>query len=252
MKKEELDAIKIRASKYLKEHDIPYSDIMKLCDAVLALREENSLLRQNLFELEQEVPDEQQWHNVIANKLERAILAQGGKEFLEIHNSINNTTFTISIQKKYGNTPQQLLEKSEIRRLKAIQKIVNLTKEINILKNLCAKNSVEIKILSSIGKPSIDQELVVRDKIDTTIKALKEVITSYNSTVYSRNLPKLHISMKNVLQEAMQRASICSSKLLKVEEENKLLKKAILKRKNPLCRIYKKRRKGKSRHLALH
>lgn len=255
MKKEDVVAVKVRAEKYLKKYEQPYSDIMKLCDTVDSLRKENSLLRQNLFELEQKVPEEQQWQNVIANKLERALLTSDGKDFLEINNSINNSTFTISIQKKFGKTPVQLLRQSEIRRLKALKKIVGLLNELKKLRMVCFQNKTELTFLRDIGKPTIEEELLSREKLSITIKTLSDIIKSYNATVYGRQLPKLHISMKQVLQETTNRAAHCEWKFEKLQTENRKLKKEFLKRKNLICRLYKKQRRKRGtrrRRLALH
>lgn len=254
MRKEDTDAIKVRADKYLGKHELYRSDINKLCDAVEALRIENSLLRQNLFELEQKVPEDQQWQNVIANKLERALLANDGKDYLEINNSINNSTFTISIQKKFGKTPVQLLKQSEIRRLKALNKIVGLLNELKKLRSVCFHNRIEMDLLRSIGRPSVDEELLSREKIATTIRALADVIKSYNHTVYGRQVQKLHTSMKQTLQEAVTRASHCEWKFERLQEEHLKLKKDFIKRKALSCGLYKKqrRKRGTRRRLALH
>lgn len=254
MRKEDIEAIRIRADKNLAKYDVPYSDIMKLCDDAEALRKENSLLRQNLFELEQQVPEDQQWQNVLANKLERALFAHDGKDYLEINNSINNTTFTISIQKKFGKTPVQLLRQSEIRRLKALSKIVGLLNELKKLRTVCFQNRTEITLLRNIGNPTVDEELLNRDKIAITIRALSDVVKSYNSTVYGRQVMKLHTSMKQVLQEAVTRASHCEWKFDKLQTEHRKFKKDSLKHKTLSCRIYKKqrRKRGSRRRLALH
>lgn len=254
MKKEELDAIKIRADKNLRKSDICHHDIMNLCAEMLKLRKENSLLRQNLFELEQQVPEEQQWHNVIANKLERANLVSDGKDFFEINNSINNTTYTISVQKKFGKTPVQLLKQSEIRRLKASQKVVNLRKELNNISEICGRLKTEIDTLEKVGNPALEDTPFSREKLDITIATVQRIIRNFNSQFYRKELTKLHVSMREIIHETMSRASQNSYDLSKLKEENKKLRASFLSKRHPICRIYKKRRKWgmKKRRLALH
>jgi hypothetical protein len=254
MKKEDLVAIKIRADKHLKKDNICFSDIENLCETVLQLHKENSLLRQNLFELEQQVPEEQQWHNVIANKLERASFFSGEKDFFEISNSINNVIYTISVQKKFGKSPVQLLRQSEIRRLKASQKVVNLHKERRSLEETCSRLKAEVFVLEKIGTPSLENEPLSREKLDISLKTIERVARSFNSQFYRRETLKLHISVREILHEALSRASQASYDLTRVKAENLKLRGAFLIKKHPICRIYKKRRKWgmKKRRLALH
>lgn len=254
MKKEELDAIKIRADKNLKKSDICHNDIMNLCEEMLKLRKENSLLRQNLFELEQQVPEEQQWQNVIANKLERAHLASDGKDFIEINNSINNVTYTISVQKKFGKSPVQLLKQSEIRRLKASQKIVNLRKELSNLGEICGRLKVEVNTLEKVGNPALEDTPFSREQLNVTIATVERIVRNFNSQFYRKELTKLHVSIRDIIHDAMNRASQCGYDRSRLEDENKKLRSAFLAQRHPICRIYKKRRKWgmKKRRLALH
>ncbi len=133
--KESLDSIKMRVEDKLENYDILVSDYNNMRENILFYMKENLLLKEKLLNLELSLPEEQQWQNILAAKLDLAFLSSDKKAFLEINNSINNETFTIIIQRKFGKTPKQLLDVSEIRRKKVITKNIALIKNIKALES---------------------------------------------------------------------------------------------------------------------
>lgn len=250
LKKEEIDAIKIRAIKNLKPESQTFSDIERLYESHLALCNENARLKQNLFDLEQAAPEEQQWQNVIATKLDRAV-SSDGKDYLEINNSINNEIYTISIQRKFGKTPKQLLDQSEIRRLKASKKVLNLLREKRVLEAALAKLNIEVNAFKILTGPSdnTESEVLARTRLDIMIKIVNRCINTFNNTLYRRSLNKLHESTKSSFHEAWARAVEAEVKARGLLEDNQKLKHAFLKRKSSICRIYKKRQKKGAKRL---
>ena len=245
--KETLDSIKIRVEKLFaySKPDVVLQDYEDMRAGILFLLHENVFLKERLFDLSNALPEEQQLHNILATKLELAFLENDAKEFLEINNSINNQTYTIIIQKKFGKTPKQLLDISEIRRLKVIAKNISLQKHIKTLQDTCAAYSHEVSALKHITGPfkSDDDVQLSRKAVELAQDHAKGLVTNFNQSFIKYEGAKLHKSFVEAFQEAWRRAYDAESKRISLIKEIKQLKKEILKKKYPYCRIYKGRLK---------
>jgi hypothetical protein len=245
LSKESLDFIKARLEKVVQNNSFCLRDYEDMRAEILSLTKENSLLKEKLFDLEQSLPEEQQWQNIIASKLELSFFENGCKEFLEINNSINNQTYTIIIQRKFGKTPKQLFDLSEIRRLKVIKKNIALQKHIKSLEVSCANYSKELaalKYIMGIFKSDDDVE-VTRKLVEAAIANTKALVLTFNNSFIKYEGAKLHSSFKEAFREGFRRASEAENFNDKLIKEIKILKREILKKKYPRCRIYKGRLK---------
>jgi len=246
--KSTLDSIKIRVEKFLNKKDILFYDYENMRENILFLIKENAVLKEKLFDLEQELPDDKRWENILASKLELAFLENEAKEFFEINNSINNQTYTIIIQKKFGKTPKQLLKSSEIRRLKAIRKIVSLQKHIIELQKTCTDYNNQIGALTNIvSKPFQNDESVrlSRQIVEAALLKAQQLAHSFNTQFIKYETVKLHKSFTASYYESWRRASDAESQVEKLKNEISKIKRVILQKKYPFCRIYKGRLKKK-------
>lgn len=242
-----LDSIKIRVEKLFaySKPDVVLQDYEDMRAGILFLLKENVFLKERLFDLSNALPEEQQLHNILASKLELAFFEHDAKEFLEINNSINNQTYTIIIQKKFGKTPKQLLDLSEIRRLKVINKNISLQKHVKTLQDTCTTYSHEVSALKHITGPfkSDDEVQISRKAVEHAQHHAKGLASGFNSSFVKYEATKLHKSFLDAFQEAWRRAYDAESKRAALTKEIKQLKKVILKKKYPRCRIYKGRLK---------
>jgi hypothetical protein len=207
-----------------------YWVVKELCKQTSKLLKENIILRENLFNIEQQISPNQQWENILANKLQRAIKEQN-QEHLEIINSIDNQVFIISIQKKYGKTPQQLLQQSEIRRTKVEEKNKNLLVEIEENRKRILQQSSQINILERTRNKIYDPdgELKTRQEIEYAIQFVEKQIKSFNDQYQRKEFPKLTQSMIAAMQEAFQRVSHANFEIRSLKSE---IKKLLLKLNN--------------------
>jgi hypothetical protein len=239
-----IDAMRVRLDRQEAKYDISViHDLTYLSEQLESLMEENKILRDQIFTIEQQVPEEQQWENVLAAKLQRAILNSGiKKEYLEILNSTNNDIFVITIQKKFGKTPEQLLQQSEIRRLKASQKIVNLLKQNKQLAEKLAQQAQEVQLLMKIRYSFDNEEINISSEKEfrTLIDRVNKLIGKFNQRMLAVNLQKLHASFKSAYQEGWTRAAISEAKAIASEKEIKKLKMELMKKKHPRSRFRKK------------
>lgn len=198
--------------------------VMELCDEAEKMWEENVLLRENIFTIEQMVEPEKQWENILAAKLARA--TDGNN--LEITNSTNGDTWIITIQKKFGKTCHQSWQDSEQRRLKAEKKIENLSKENKQTQFKLAKYEAELQTFRSLKarlNGSTEEEAKVRLDINKEIELVNGHISQFNSSFYRKEIGKLTVSMKEAFYEAWSRASAESSKnSVLMREKNHLYK----------------------------
>lgn len=243
--KESIDSILIRAKEKLSLNDVLFSDVKDLTDNVSFLSKENDFLKETLTSLEKTLPPEQQWQNIVSSLIELTFLHKNKKDFIEINNSINNQTYTIIIQKKFGKTPQQLLESSEIRRLKLIKKNIALKKQIITLQDQCKSYRKEIVALKYIQNKFDSDESVQlsREFVSKVIDSATSLVQSFNNKFIVFEKLKLHKSFGEAFDEAWRRALEAENKVLKLKNENKKIKRLVLQKKYPLCRIYKGRLK---------
>lgn len=245
-----IDNMRLRTDKHGDKWDAGLvSDLSYLADQLEVLMMENKILREQIFIMEQEAPEEQRWENWLAAKLQRAIthnddyyLRNIKKDYVEITNSINNDIFVITIQKKHGKTPEQLREQSEIRRLKAIQKIVNLLKQNKQMAAKLSQQFTDIQKLTTIRTYPETLEAKSKEELEQIIARVNELIKRFNKDVYSRQLSKLQPSMKASFHEAWTRAATSDAKARTLEKENKQLKLELMKKKHPTSRILKRKR----------
>lgn len=233
---ERINLIRRRTEKFeLKFDPVLVSDLYYLADQLESLMEENEILREQVFVIEQVVPEEQRLENILASKCKRIVLDNTRntipnikKEYLEITNSINNDIFVITIQKKFGKTPEQLREQSEIRRFKAVQKIVNVLKQNKKLRELSAELRKDVFSLSAIRMPDEASELKTQEEIQRAIDLLNKVIRSFNLIMFRRGLNKLQPSMRASFHEAWERAAHSDFKVSSLEKEVSSLKRKLI------------------------
>lgn len=235
--------------RYVEKHADPSSTmdivVSELCDLTQHLLEENFSLKEKLFEIEQSVEPENRWENILAAKLARAVEANDREDFLEITNSINNDIWIITIQKKFGNTPKQALQQSEIRRDKALNKASNLLDENKQMQKKLHQQELELRTFKSLKLRFNDPEttLKTRQDIEAAIKALNLHIGQYNAHVYREGISRLSSSMTESYHEAWARASDTAVKLQVALKEKQALLAKITTKKITLNKFGKYRRK---------
>lgn len=180
--------------------------VEELCDEAQNLLDENAELKNRLFQIEQEQDPERQWQTILAAKLDRAVSENNGKDYLEISNSINNDIFIITIQRKFGQSPEQLRRSSDIRRLKAAKKITHLLADNKQMQKKLVDQGNEIRVLKLIQKGEWD-EIKSRQDIQLAIDAVNVLIRQFNQKLYAREVGKLTNSMRESNQEAWTRAA---------------------------------------------
>lgn len=240
--KETLNSIKMRVENKILKGNVLFSDYENMRDNILFLMKENSLLKEKLFELEQALPPDQQWENILSSKLELAFLENDSKEFLEINNSINNQTYTIIIQKKFGKTPAQLLDLSEIQRHKVIKKNIALQKHIDDLQKTCSYYKAEISVLLKLfNKPFLSEEDIESSQkvLEAAIFKTKELISKFNNNFIKYHGLKMHRSFQEAFNEGWRRANSAETEVSDLKVKVKQLKRVVLQKKYPYCRIYK-------------
>jgi hypothetical protein len=234
--------------KYSNKSSLECLEIVKeLSKKYLALLAENKMLREYLFDAEQGLPEEQQWQNILAAKLELAISSQEKRrDYLEITSSINNEAYTITIQKKRGNTPEQLLKKSEIRRLKAVKKVTNLHKTVKELSNSIEtqrKTVDSYRILFFDQASSLEGLADQRGLLMRAAELWKTHAVGYNARAdsYFIRLKEVPTSCFLSLQEAWQSASREADRANRLQREVNNLKNCLGKLKRN-CMLYNKKR----------
>lgn len=234
--------IKLRADKHLKISSTSHKDILAAVECALELLKENSLLKEKLFDIEQSLSDEHKINNIIDAKLSLALLSNNKKDFLEINKSINNNVWSIIIQKKFGKTPQQLLQSSDLRLKKAIKKIVNLHKELKVFEQKNTKLAQTNIVLNKLKADSPEELIKTGDEIQILIDLVKSKISSYNGLITKDSLKKLHRSFSDSLQEAWGRAAYAEFQTRKVQTELDSLKNKLAKKKSLSSLIYRRRK----------
>lgn len=210
-----------------------------MCDQADQLEQENEILREIMFNLAQEAPEEQRWENILAAKLHRAVLLNNDllwrdikKDSLEITNSINNDIFVITIQRKFGKTPEQLREEAVDRRLKAEDKVKNLSKAAQEMEKKLRDQQRQIQTLLALRMDSPEVEAKTKEEIQRLIDAVNTLIKNYNKTVFPRELGKLTDSMQKAYREAWQRASVSEFQVRRLETKVLELKHLLNKKKS--------------------
>jgi hypothetical protein len=237
----DLDVIKIRVEKHLSLEGSTIGDVINLCDNVSYLAQEVQSLKDRVFDLEQSAPEEKRWENILANKLNYS-LAKNKKDYLEITNSINDQVFIITIQKKFGKTPDQLRRQSEIRRLKAATKIVSLLKANKEMATKLSQQFREIQTLTTLRMPTPEIEAKTHEEIQYIIDKVNVLIKNYKKIVFPRQLAKLTGSMQESFREAWHRTSISYGKIASLEAQVKALKRALSDKRITSSRLgYRKR-----------
>lgn len=239
--KKDIQNIRIRIEKHVNPESIVYSDANNLCKWVVSLLDELSVLKQRLFDMEQSLPSEQQWQDIVYAKLELALL-ENKKEYLEITNSTNNDILLITIQRKFGKTPEQLMKQSEIRRLKAANKIVNLLKNIKDLERKCSEREQEVYALMAMDMSSPESILETETSLKKAITLLERKVRSFNMIRLRREFTALHPSMRSAFHEAWERAALSDSKSRNLEAQLNGIRLKSSKEKKPVSKLYKKRR----------
>ncbi len=243
--------VKLRASKHLNVNSVAYKDILFVVDSALELLKENSLLKEKLFDIEQSLSEEDKINNIIDTKLNLALLSNKKEDFLEINKSINNNVWTIIIQKKFGKTPQQLLQSSNIRLDKAIKKIVNLHKEVDRFQKSNLDLSQKNLLLNKLNVDNPENLIKTGEEIQVLINLVKEKISKYNGFIVKDSIKNLHRSFNDSLQEAWGRAAYAEFQARKVQNELNILKNKLAKKKSLSSLIYERRKgRGKLSNLA--
>jgi hypothetical protein len=197
--------------KYIEKHiSLPYRGaeevVIELCDEAEKLYEENVLLKEQIFQIEQEQNPDKQWETILAAKLDRAIRENSDKDYLEINNSVNGKVYTITIQKKFGKTPEQLQQSSDLRRAKAAQKIVNLLRDNKIMQAKLYQLNEQFSVLKKIKYHEWD-DIKTREDIQVAIDMVNLLIKQHNNFFYKREMAKLTNSMRESFHESWSRVS---------------------------------------------
>lgn len=244
LSEKDIENIKIRLTKHEDLTSKNVITILNLCKHYLFLLSENKMLRQELFDVEQTLPEENRWQSILATKLQLAINSQKKScDFLEIVNSINNESYIITIQKKFGNTPNQLLKKSEIRRLKAVNKIVNLQKIIKELKGENQAQKATILSFKLLRDSTLEGLEATKAQLIKSYEILASRAKTFNlqASIYNVKLKDTPNSCRESLQEAWQVASKESLRAQSLEVEVKKLKISLAQLKKK-CVLYTRKR----------
>ena len=220
--------------------------VLNLCDNAQKFLEENAALKEQLFNIEQEQDPEKQWETILAAKLERAIRENKNKDHLEFFNSINGEVYTITIQKKFGQSPEQLRRSSEIRRLKAAQKIVNLLKDNKQMQQKIIQLNEDLRILKAIKNGDWD-DIQCRKDIERAIDMVNYFISHHNQTVWRKRLGQLTNSMRESHHEAWARAADSAYQKNKIELELKALRLELHRKSVQKSKFSKYRKRNKRR-----
>lgn len=141
--------------------------------------------------------------------------------------SINKDIWIITTQKKFGKTFEQLLEESEIRRLKAEKKIANLLIANKQLLNKTKYLQKDIEALTSIRFPDHDNLPQSAEQVQRCINNLEKILKSFNAFVFKRQYKEWHLSIRDSFNEAWRRAAELDT--IVKELENKINKNYISK-----------------------
>jgi len=209
------------------DHTYTQEMVEQLCDDVSKVLEDNAFLRDSLFQVEQSVEPDQRWENILAAKLARAVQENNREDYLEITNSSNNETFIITIQKKFGRTPEQLRQQADLRRLKAAKKIVNLLRDNKHMQKKLIEQDADLRLFKRIGDGIYKDETVTRQEIQKAIEYVRKLVGDFNTNFYRREMGKLTVSMKASFHEAWVRVANSSSEVKKLEKDIKELKKLL-------------------------
>lgn len=223
---------------------VTFDNINYLCEQAEFLLKENKILRENLFQIEQDAPPNQKWENILAAKLSRS-LQSSKKDYLEIVNSINNDTFVITIQKKFGRTPEQLLEQAQIRKLKAIKKLLNIIKDSRNIKRKLSEQEKDLKALTFLRMDSSEDSLQTYKELQRSIDKLSQLTRAFNLAALRKiiqQFPEYHPSFKAAFEEAWRRGSNAEWKVSMLEKKNVKLQNSLAAKKNSCSRIYKGKR----------
>jgi hypothetical protein len=238
-----IDFIVRYVNKHVDDLDI-LMELDKLAEAAHQLLKDNFLLKANLLDIESAVEPDHQWENILACKLARAVQTKG--EVLELTQSVNNETWIITIHKKFGRTPLQLLEDSEIRRKKAQQKAKSLLKENQHMQGKLSMLDREICAIRLL-KNSAELEQVQRQQVGEAIKVVNSWINQLNNNLYRQSMAKLHTSVRDSYFEAWQQVSLEAHKRSIVEKELKELKKTFNQRETVRSKFGKYRRASRKK-----
>jgi len=245
-----IDFVRAYVDKHIDKDTLSTHEVvMELCEETAKLWVENQSLREQLFNIEQEQDPEKRWETILAAKLDRAIRENLNKDYLEINNSTNGEVYTITIQRKHGQTPEYLRRQSDIRRLKAEKKNEHLLNDNQQMQKKLHQLDEELRILKAIKNGDWD-DIKTRQDIEVAIDIVNHFIRQHNQHAYKKQLAKLTNSMRESMHEAWARASEASWKVTEIKKELEALKLE-LHRKNVEKSKFAKYRKHKSSQLGL-
>lgn len=196
------------------------SDLRELSSELLSFVKENSILKEQIFNIEQSCSEENKWENILAAKMQRAFsLNNSEKDFFEITNSINNDIFVITIQKKFGKTPYQLLKEAEIHKSKALSKVSNLNTEISFLYKKNLEKDQLIRLLNNYKNKTLEDLELYQNELGDVIDWVNRLISSNNSIVYRNAIKKMHVSFSEVVSEAWEKYLASHDEVLKLKKK---------------------------------
>jgi hypothetical protein len=225
---EKLNLIKL----YLEKHPTnSTSERANLFEEIHALLEDNRILRETLFQMQQQVPPEQQWQQILAAQLQRAVQENGKQDALEITSSTPEAegVWVISIQRKHGKTPEQRYQDAEARRLKAVSKVTNLIGANRDLRQKLAKQTKELNACAFLKRTFLteDEEVKTRQEIELMIDFVNKQVSQFNAAFYRHKVVTLTPSVQGMIGEAWSRAYIADMKSALLIRENQKLKAKI-------------------------
>lgn len=215
-----------------------------LCDEAEKLWNENRALREQLFQIEQEQDPERRWENILAAKLDRAIRENINKDYLELSNSINNDIFIITIQRKFGQTPEQLRRSSDIRRLKAAKKIVNLLNDNRQMQKKLNQLDKELRALKIVEDATWDN-IKTREDLELVIDAVNNFIKQHNTAIWRKQIGKMSGSIRESLHESWTRVADNQHKVNEIKKELEAIKIQLNRKNVDKSKFSKYRKRGR-------
>jgi hypothetical protein len=214
---------RIRLDKFLSKYSsvdlVLPQKVNALLSVVEYLLKDNDVLKEQIFQIEQEVPEEQRWHNIIAAKINRVLASNNPPEYFEITSSDPQKTVILSFQKKYGKSPQTIIrelqavnKKLETKNDNMVKSTLELERKLSILKKECAE-------LKNFQIGSDELMLENQAELERHIERLNKVIQRYNLTMIRKKLATLHKSMVGAFYESWTRAANSESNVMRLNNE---------------------------------
>jgi hypothetical protein len=192
---------------------------------------------------------EKNWEAILAEEIKAFIdLVNPKQQFLELINPDHNEPYVITIAKKFGNTPANLLKQSEGRLHKAANKIVNLVNEnrrltdkmIEQRNDLMAFNSLNLPKSLADVKECAKLELTTYDEINKAYSKLCKLATTYNKFNYYLADIKLNKPEKDLVKEFNNKCFYADQKNAALERQIKDLNAKLHKKKYFISKISKR------------